>query len=188
MLLQVLKMKKTTKKLLAVFLAAMMLLPIMPLNAFAAAVENPLDYLEYEIIDGEVTITDCDESINGDLEMPLEIEGCPVTEIDDWAFESCIYLTSVTIPDTVTSIGECAFCFCMSLTNIDVDDNNKYYSSDEYGVLYNKEKSELLQYPVGNERTSFAIPDSVTSISVGAFRDCSSLTSVSIPDRVTRIG
>ncbi len=111
-----------------------------------------------------------------------------VTSIGDWAFEVCYSLTSVTIGNSVTSIGYAAFVSCDSLTSITVDSANRYYSSDEYGVLYNKDKTTLIQYPIGNSRTTFEIPDSVISIGFSAFYDCDSLTSVTIPDNVTNIG
>ncbi len=111
-----------------------------------------------------------------------------VTSIGYAAFEECSSLTSVTIPDSVTSIGDCAFSDCRSLTSINVDVENKYYSSDERGVLFNKDKTALIQYPIGNTATSYIIPDGVTSIGYAAFSGCSSLTSVTIPDKVTRIG
>ncbi|MGN0633021.1 MAG: leucine-rich repeat protein [Oscillospiraceae bacterium] len=110
-----------------------------------------------------------------------------VTSIGDWAFTDCTSLTSITIPDSVISIGEGTFGCCTSLSNITVDSNNKYYSS-ENGVLFNKNKYELIRYPIGNSQTTYTIPDSVSSIGEGAFIDCTSLTSVIIPDRVTRIG
>ncbi|MBQ3151470.1 MAG: leucine-rich repeat protein, partial [Clostridia bacterium] len=93
-----------------------------------------------------------------------------------------------TIPDSVTSIGDDAFYFCESLTSITVDKNNSNYSSDKYGVLFNKDKTDLIKYPVGNGRTSYTIPDSVTSIGDSAFYSCDSLTSITIPDSVTSIG
>ncbi|MBQ6863673.1 MAG: leucine-rich repeat protein, partial [Clostridia bacterium] len=110
-----------------------------------------------------------------------------VTSIGKHAFSDCTSLASVTIPDSVTSIGEYAFCDCDSLTDITVDADNTAYCSED-GVLFNKSKTELIQYPVGNARTSYTIPDSVTSIGVAAFADCTSLTSVTIPDSVTSIG
>jgi len=110
-----------------------------------------------------------------------------VTNIGSYAFCDCDSLTSVTIPDSVTTIGQNAFS-CYSLTNITVDANNKYYSSDSYDVLFNKDKTTLIQYPAGNTRTSYTIPDSVTTIGNYAFYDCDSLTSVTIPDSVTTIG
>ena len=109
-----------------------------------------------------------------------------VTSIGYGVFSDCSSLTSITIPDSVTSIGDKAFCRCS--TSITVDENNEYYSSDEYGVLFNKDKTVLIQYPMGNERTSYVIPNSVTSIGDYAFYDCLSLTSVIIPDSVTSIG
>jgi len=96
--------------------------------------------------------------------------------------------TSYTIPDSVTSIGDRAFLNCNRLTNIIVDENNRYYSNDEYGVLFNKDKTTLIQYPVGNKRTSYTIPDSVTSIGDSAFEDCYNLTSITIGNSVTSIG
>ena len=114
--------------------------------------------------------------------------GNGVTTIGDFAFFACYNLTSCSIPDSVTTIGNCAFAYCESLTNITVDANNKYYSSDSYGVLFNKDKTTLIQYPIGNTGTSYTIPDSVTTIYTDAFLHSTTLTSVTIPDSVTTIG
>ena len=114
--------------------------------------------------------------------------GAGVTSIGSYAFSDCKSLTSITIPDSVTSIDNDVFSSCNSLTSIEVNNGNQYYSSDSFGVLYNKDKTKLIQYPRGNERTTFVIPDSVTSIGVDAFEYCNSLTSVTIPDSVTSIG
>ena len=111
-----------------------------------------------------------------------------VTSIEKSAFAWCDNLTSVTIGDGVTTIGGGAFSDCGSLTSITVDSNNQYYSSDEYGVLFNKNKTELIKYPKGNTRTSYTIPDSVTIVDDKAFYDCDNLTNVTISDSVTTIG
>ena len=110
-----------------------------------------------------------------------------VTSIGSSAFDRCKSLTSVTIPDNVTSIGEYAFRDCTNLTNITVDENNENYLSSD-GVLFNNDKTTLIQYPIGNKRTSYSIPNSVTLIKKGAFYDCTNLTSITIPNSVTSIG
>ena len=110
-----------------------------------------------------------------------------VTEIGDDAFYQCTSLTSVTIPNSVTKIGREAFCNCTSLTNIDVTEGNSKYCSVD-GVLYSKDKSRLVAYPIGKGGTKFSIPDSVTEIGDSAFCYCESLTSIDIPNSVTEIG
>ena len=110
-----------------------------------------------------------------------------VTSIGWHAFESCTSLTSITIPNSVTSIGYQAFYSCDNLTNITVNNNNNNYSSQD-GVLFDKSKTTLIQYPIGNTRTSYTIPNSVISIGRYAFDCCTSLTSISISDSVTSIG
>ncbi|MGN0521626.1 MAG: leucine-rich repeat protein [Eubacterium sp.] len=109
-----------------------------------------------------------------------------VTSIGE-AFVGCKSFTSITIPKNVKSVDGQAFDCCENLSSINVDSNNKNYISMN-GVLYNKNKTELIKYPEGKSGSSFIIPNSVTSIGIGAFSGCTSLTSVTIPNSVTRIG
>jgi hypothetical protein len=109
-----------------------------------------------------------------------------VISIGDMAFSICRSLTNIIIPDSVTSIGEMAFRGCSSLTEIIVGENNSNYSSLD-GVLFNKDRTTLIQCP-GGKSGVYTIPDSVTEIGYYAFYGCSSLTNVTIPDSVTEIG
>jgi len=109
-----------------------------------------------------------------------------VTSIGWSAFYGCASLTSVTIPDSVTSIGNCAFASCTSLTGIWVAEGNSHYANDASGVLFNKDKTTLVQCP--GAFAAYTIPNSVTSIGEYAFSHCTSLTSVTIPGSVTSIG
>ena len=113
--------------------------------------------------------------------------GDNVIGIGSSAFRGCSALTSVTIGNGVTSIGVYTFYGCSSLTSINVNANNANYCSID-GVLFSKDKTTLIQYPIGNTRSEYIIPNSVTSIGNRAFYECSSLTSVTIPNSVTSIG
>lgn len=108
-----------------------------------------------------------------------------VTTIGDHAFWGCSSLKSVAIPKNVEKIDSGAFKDCLSLSEITVDSANKYFSADGNGVLFNKDKTELILYPAGNARTSYAIPDSVKTIGYLAFSQADNLTAVTIPDSVT---
>ena len=108
-----------------------------------------------------------------------------VTSIGDRAFIACSGLTSVIIPNSITSIGENAFIGCDGLTSINVALGNTHYSSID-GVLYNHVQDTLIRCP--GTKTSVTIPNSVTSIGEGACGGCSGLTSITIPTGVTSIG
>lgn len=110
-----------------------------------------------------------------------------VTSIGANVFNYCDGLTSITIPNSVTSIGKESFYACNGLRSINVDEDNPNYSSLN-GVLFNKAKTELIQYPEKKAGKVYTIPDSVTSIGTYAFFGCSELTGVAIPNSVTSIG
>jgi hypothetical protein len=110
-----------------------------------------------------------------------------VTGIGDNAFAGCAKLTTVTISAGVTGIGAGAFSNCTALVTITVDSKNANYSSVD-GVLFNKNRTSLIQYPAGNTSDSYVVPDSVTGISAAAFEYCTKLKAVTIESTVTNIG
>ena len=111
--------------------------------------------------------------LNNNLVTALTIPDS-VTSIGNLAFSNCTALTSVTIGNNVKNIGYGAFSDCTSLTSVTIPDS--ITSIGNYAFCY------------CTSLTSVAIPGSVTSINSGAFSNCTSLTSVTIPDSVTSIG
>ena len=96
----------------------------------------------------------------------------------------CTKLTSITIPKNISRI-ENALPYS-GLTEINVDPDNKVYSSQD-GVLFNKNKTELIQYPSA-KAGDYTVPDGVETIDDYAFSWCTELTSITIPSSVNSIG
>ena len=111
--------------------------------------------------------------LNNNLVTALTIPDS-VTSIGNRAFFGCMSLTSVTIGSGVTSIGEDAFYCCMSLTSVTISSG---VTSIGNGAFY-----------YCTSLTNVTIGNNVTSIGNYAFYCCTSLTSVTIPDSVTSIG
>lgn len=96
-------------------------------------------------------------------------------------------LLSIKIPATVTRIEANAFFIMNELTKIQVDPENTSYSSDDYGVLFNYDKTTLIKYPANNGIISYTIPASVTSIGDDAFINVVELTDVkATPDSLLK--
>ena len=119
--------------------------------------------LKHEVKDSAVTITGSVIEPSGSLIIPSRIEGKPVTIIGSGAFLICERLTSITIPDSVTSIGD--LCFASAgLTSIAIPDSVTSIGNEAF-----RSCKQLTIITIGN---------SVTSIGDYAFADCSSLTTV----------
>lgn len=102
------------------------------------------------------------------------------------AFNCCLSLNNIAIPSGVEFIGNRAFAYCINLPSIDVDENNGNYISLD-GVLFNKDKTELMVYPSSKTDTEYVIPDTVEKIADTAFM-YANFQSVEIPDSVKSIG
>lgn len=123
----------------------------------------------------------CYNLLNVDIPVGVKV-------LDEYAFYSCVKLEKVTISESVTQIGKFAFMECYSLECITVNADNQAYSSDSEGVLFNKEKTVLIQYPISNKSAKYTIPESVKIIEDGAFFIALYLEEIYIPENVETIG
>lgn len=157
--------------------------------------DTPASEFSYEVNEalGGISIKHYNGS-SGTVKIPAEIDGKKVVEIygdEDTenifgAFIGCSGLTSVTIPETVTVISEYAFYANDTLAEINVDKNNKIYSSQD-GILYNKDMSKLILCPCGKSG-KVAVPDGVKEIGNRSFFNCAAVTEVTFPNSVESIG
>ena len=133
----------------------------------------------YELID----LGYCDDV---DVVIPATHNMLPVTGISDHAFQGATNVRSVTIPASITSIGDKAFFYCSGLTDIYVDEGNPCYKSID-GSLYSKDGTTLVRYAIGRTSSLVEIPDGVTSIGSFAFATSENLVTITIPEHVTNI-
>ena len=176
------------KKLLAAALSVIISICCIPPAAFADNGNKVTDgEFEYEELrDGSLAVVGY-MGEGGNVIIPSESLDKKVTRIEYPAFMDCASLTSVKIPDSITEISIHAFCGCASLSEVNVSKFNEVFSSRD-GVLFNKDMTCLLMYPVGKRDKKYALPDSVETIGAYGFSRCSSLTSIEISKSVTEIG
>lgn len=148
----------------------------------AAQAQSASDFVT-KTINNQITITGYIGSAQV-VVIPSTLKGLPVTTLGDYSFGSNV--TSVTIPNSVASIGEYAFDHDKSLTTFSVSAQSVYYSSLD-GVLFNQSKSKLVRYPAGSLRSSYTMPVGV-HLGNNAFSECTHLTSVTLPTSLISIG
>ncbi len=133
--------------------------------------------------------------------------GTKIKEIEYASFWNCNELETITIPDSVTTMGsafiDCPklttvyigsgtksindFTRCEGLISIEVSDENQYYKSVD-GVLFDKAGTSLKEYPASSSRTEYSVPDEITNIQYSAFSYAKNLKNIHLPETLTSIG
>ena len=103
-----------------------------------------------------------------------------LTSIKAEAFYHCVSLPEIKLPASLTTIGNLAFHGCTSIQNYQVTyDSNTYTSVD--GVLFSKDMSKLVLYPIGNTQEVYKVPNGVETIEESAFNKSSFLKRINLP-------
>lgn len=98
----------------------------------------------------------------------------------------CEALTKIIVPNSIKGLSSASFD-CKKLESIIVNEENPYFS-DINGILFNKDQTELISCPRNFQATEYTVPESVLSISSGAFGDNANLISIDLPYNVQKIG
>ncbi len=206
------KGQKSYRKWLAILIALFVFVTAIPMPTEAAETTiGTYGELTYEIVDGEVAITDCSlDAVSVDI--PTEIDGYPVVQIGKDAFQYCKNLTSITIPEGVTSIGSMAFWQCTALSTITMPKSVKqvfqwafngcHNIQDVYvpdlAAWCNIEFNDDNSNPLSNSANlwidgkkiegKLEIPEGRESILDYTFNGLKNITEIILPEGITRIG
>lgn len=170
---------KKSRKILSILIAMITMLNVFVTTSFAYNTSGVWEYYVAEEA-GEVYIVGCDSSLKGDVVLPERIKGLPVTIVDGNAFENAEGpIKSITISKNIIYFGDyqdlyasqSPFTYLTDLEKIIVVKENKYYSSDSNGVLYDKGKTKLILYPQNCKAKSYTYPDTVVETFNYAFNN-----------------
>lgn len=155
--------------------------------------------VQYQVIDNEVHIVKYSDSTDRTvIEIPDEVEGLPVTAIDDFSLFNAESLLTIKIGKNVKEIGEWSMTNNYHLKEFIVDEANPYFCSVD-GVLFTKDMKTIIFFPPGKginsydgygnaeNFTTYAIPEGVETIRSKCFYKCYYIEDITIPSSVKRI-
>ena len=199
-------MKTMMKRTLAVCLALLLLCGLVP-TAFAAASVvasgKTNTGVQWTLTnDGTLSFSGNgeleDNSEEGDYEysawdnygsqIKKLVIGSGITAVRSWAFGGCEYLEEISLPSTLKTIYEDTFGNGENLKSFSVAADSKYFSVDQGVALYDTANAALLRLAPQSGLKSYSVKNGTKRIADGAFRFCSALQSLQIPDSVTTIG
>ena len=178
-------MKKTIKNL------ALILMLVVALS-FAAMQASAADAsaLTFADCEGGVMVVSCNKDASGELTIPGEYSGKKVVKIADNAFENCLGLTKVVMPDSIKTIGASAFEGCTYLAEVafpyelETIGNDAFFACDalkDVKLYPNLKSIGAFAFFDCEGLESVVIPDQITTIAEGTFGECSKLTTLSVP-------
>jgi len=133
-----------------------------------------------EIVGSDSTVTK--------VVIPDKIDGVAVTGIGQDAFAYCELLTYIHLPDALETIEADAFWECESLSTFSISASAANFSVDSNGILFDKNKSELICFPPASSLTDYEVPLGVIRIGENAFGGCRQLYRITLPSTITSIG
>ncbi len=191
-------MKKICSCLLAV---AILLLTVAATVLPAAAEDESGSYIPEDVIyeengfgysileDGTATILSFPDG-NKNIVLPDTLGGHTVTEIAGWPYTHFISsdTISVSLPSSIRALSNDIFYYADQLTEIILRPGNTSFAVDENGVLFNRDKTELIYYPAGKADTQYSVPEGTRKIADGAFTECLHLKEISLPASLETFG
>lgn len=158
-------------------------------SAEATSAPRVEDIYEYVINDAdraEIKNFKPSDSYKGEVIIPDALDGHEVGYIDNAAFMNAKYVTSISIPATVTDMGNSVFFGCESLEKFTVREGNPYLSVTD-GVLFADNNQMIVAYPANKAGDSYTVPNTVDEVAPGCFGFAKNLKTVTLSDKTAYI-
>lgn len=181
-------MKKTTRCIIYLWMTIVGILVFL----FSASAETD-GIFTYTVSNNEAAITEIAFSGQTEIWIPETLGGATVTTLGEYMLRDATYelgddtVNAVYLPKTVTNVSISAFSYA-DLAHIYVDTENPNYSNDAFGILFNKDKTELIKAPCCLPETAYTVPNSVSTLSQYAFEGVIFLQDLLLPDGLTGFG